>query len=156
MSLASHSVLPMHLPIKGSSAQVTCLYRAWKKVYIEAFKDHDNQEDIGYQWYGQDFLTDILGTLDLLWPLVVLMLQMQAQWCPGWKLERYIPKVREQMQTFCNQWRTHGGMGTHFWKRCILRILLTSDVNNKEVSCICRNSKRNPRHCKKICYERLF
>ncbi len=72
------------------------------EVYIEAFKDHDNREDIGYQMFGQDFVTDLLGTLDLLWPLVVLMLQMQAQWCPGWKLERYVPKVRKQMEMFCN------------------------------------------------------
>ena len=56
------------------------------EVYIETFKDHDNHPDVGYKLYGRDFVIDLLGILDLLWPLVVLMLQSQAQWCPGGSL----------------------------------------------------------------------
>jgi hypothetical protein len=45
------------------------------EVYIETFKDPDNHEDFGYKLCGQDFVLDLIGILDLLWPLVVLMLQ---------------------------------------------------------------------------------
>ena len=36
------------------------------EVYIETFKDHDNRPDLGYKLYGQDFVLDLLGVLDLL------------------------------------------------------------------------------------------
>ena len=45
------------------------------EVYIETFKDPDNHEDFGYKLCCQDFVLDLIGILDLLWPLVVLMLQ---------------------------------------------------------------------------------
>lgn len=70
------------------------------EVYIETFKDHENRLDVGYKLYGQDFAVDLLGLLDLLWPLVILMLQSQTQWCPGWKFESYIPAVQDQLTTF--------------------------------------------------------
>ena len=73
------------------------------EVYIETFKDHDNRPDVGYKLYGRDFVIDLLGILDLLWPLVVLMLQSQAQWCPGWKFESYIPAVQEQLSKFVKE-----------------------------------------------------
>ena len=53
------------------------------EVYIETFKHHDNRPDLRYKLYGQDFVLDLLGVLDLLWPLVLPMLQSQASWCPG-------------------------------------------------------------------------
>ena len=73
------------------------------EVYIETFKDHDNRKDVGYKLYGRGFLIDLLGILDLLWPLVVLMLQSQAQRCPGWKFESYIPAVQEQLSKFVEE-----------------------------------------------------
>jgi hypothetical protein len=68
--------------------------------YIETFKDHNNRPDVCYNLYGRDFIINLLGILDLLWPLVVLMLQLQAQWCPGWKFESYIPGVQYQLTMF--------------------------------------------------------
>ena len=73
------------------------------EVYIETSKDHDNRPDVGYKLYGRDFVLDLWGILDLLWPLVVLMLQSQAQWCPGWKFESYIPAVQEQLSKFVEE-----------------------------------------------------
>ena len=70
------------------------------QVYIETFKDHDNREELGYKLCGQDFVHDLLGVLDLLWPLVVLMLQLHANWYSGWKLCSHIVFVREQMESF--------------------------------------------------------
>ncbi|XP_065055039.1 uncharacterized protein LOC135683655 [Rhopilema esculentum] len=67
------------------------------EAYIESYKDHDNREDLGYKLCGQDFCFDLLGLLDLLWPLVTLMLEGQAQWCPGWKFAGYIPKARDEI-----------------------------------------------------------
>ncbi|CAB3988519.1 Hypothetical predicted protein [Paramuricea clavata] len=43
------------------------------EVYIETFKDHDNRPD------------------------------SQAQWCPGWKIESYIPSVQDQLTMFINK-----------------------------------------------------
>lgn len=68
------------------------------EVYIESFKDHDNRQDLGYRLLGQDFCFDLMGVLDLLWPLVLLMLEGQAQWCPGWKFVRYMPKVKDEIK----------------------------------------------------------
>ena len=73
------------------------------EVYIETFKDHDNREELGYKLCGQDFVCDLLGILDLLWPLVVLMLHSQANWYPGWKLCAHIPLVKRQMEGFLNE-----------------------------------------------------
>ena len=70
------------------------------EVYIETFKDHDNREDYGYRLYGQNFVIDLLGLLDLLKPLAALMTQIQAQSCPGWKLTGYIPVVRNHTKQF--------------------------------------------------------
>ena len=70
------------------------------EVYMETFKDHDNREEIGYKLCGQDFVHDLLGVLDLLWPLVVLILHAQANWYPGWKMTTYIPLVKGQMESF--------------------------------------------------------
>ena len=39
---------------------------------------HNNREEIGYKLFGQDFVHDLVGVLDLLLLLVVLMLQSQA------------------------------------------------------------------------------
>ena len=38
------------------------------EVYIETFKDHDNRKELGYKLCGQDFVCNLLGILDLLWP----------------------------------------------------------------------------------------
>ena len=70
------------------------------EVYFETFKDHDNREEIGYKLCGQDFVHDLLGVLDLLWSLVVLMLQSQSNWYPGWRLCAHIPLVRRQIERF--------------------------------------------------------
>ena len=75
------------------------------EAYIEAYKDHDNRLDIGYKLYGQDFCVDLLGLLDVLWPVVLLMLEGQAQWCPGWKFARYLPKAEERISNVVTELR---------------------------------------------------
>ena len=72
------------------------------EVYIETFNDHDNRLDVGYRaLYGLKILSLIFWVwADLLWPLVVLMLQSQAQWCPGWMFGYYIPAVKAQLTKF--------------------------------------------------------
>ena len=37
-------------------------------VYIETFRDHDNSDINLYKIAGADFVYDLLGTIDLLWP----------------------------------------------------------------------------------------
>ena len=67
----------------------------WKhilEVCIEAYKDHDNRLDICCRVYGQAFCVDLLGILDVLWPVVLLLLEGQAQWCPGWKFDQILAK----------------------------------------------------------------
>ena len=88
--------------IRSSYLSLTNLEESLK-VYIETFKGHDNRKDVGYKLYGRDFLIDLLGILDLLWPLIVLMLQSQAQCCPGWKFESYIPASQEQLSKFVEE-----------------------------------------------------
>ena len=31
------------------------------------------------------------------------MLQSQAQWCPGWKIESYIPALQDQLTMFIDE-----------------------------------------------------
>ena len=68
--------------------------------------------DLGYRLYGQDFVVDLLGLLDLLWPLVVLMLEGQAQWCPGWKFARHVPKVEKQLRNIIEEMKKENPSAT--------------------------------------------
>ena len=52
------------------------------EAYINAFRDHDNEEVKEYKLAGQDFVFDLLGVIDLLWPLVLIMLHGQMLSCP--------------------------------------------------------------------------
>ena len=110
-SVARHTAKDLKLPFRVTNAYahqrfMSSSYLSLKnladslEVYIETFKDHDNREEIGYKLCGQDFVHDLLGVLDLLWPLVVLMLHAQANWYPGWKLTSHIPLVKGQMESF--------------------------------------------------------
>ena len=51
-------------------------------VYIETFRDHDNNDIGEYKIAGNDFIFDLLGTIDLLWPSALLMVRGQLEWCP--------------------------------------------------------------------------
>ena len=51
-----------------------------------------------YQLAGNDFVFDLLGVINLLWPLVILMPQSQLQWCLGWKFIRWLPLVQKQFE----------------------------------------------------------
>ena len=93
-SVARQTAKDLHLPFRVTNAYahqrfMSSSYLSLKnlaeslEVYVETFKDHDNREEIGYKLCGQDFVHDLLGVLDLLWPLVVLMLQSQSNWYPG-------------------------------------------------------------------------
>ena len=88
-SVARHTAKDLKLPFRVTNAYahqrfMSSSYLSLKnladslEVYMETFKDHDNREEIGYKLCGQDFVHDLLGVLDLLWPLVVLMLHAQA------------------------------------------------------------------------------
>lgn len=70
------------------------------KVYIETFKDHHNSPDMLYKLCGSDFIFDLCGLIDLLWPLVILMLRAQQESCLGWKFPVSIQKVREKVILF--------------------------------------------------------
>lgn len=52
---------------------------------------------------GNDFIFDLCGILDLLWPLVLLMLKAQLQWCPGWKFPAFVDEAVEQIQMVSNE-----------------------------------------------------
>ena len=73
------------------------------EAYIEAYRDHDNKEIGEYKIAADDFVFDLLGTIDLLWPLVLLMLRGQLQWCPGWKFTGWLPLVKEQFRKFATE-----------------------------------------------------
>ncbi len=66
-------------------------------VYIETFRDHDNTKITEYKIAGTNFVYDLLGTIDLLWPLALLMIQGQLEWCPVWKFPSWIPLLEEQL-----------------------------------------------------------
>ena len=70
------------------------------EVYVETFKDHHNAPYMMYKLCGSDFIFDLCGIIDLLWPMVVLMLRAQQEWCPGWKFPAFIKKVRKQIKLF--------------------------------------------------------
>jgi hypothetical protein len=70
------------------------------EAYVETFKDHDNEEELLYKLCGSDFIFDLCGVLDTLWPLVVLMLKAQLQWCSGWKFPAYVIAVVKQIRRF--------------------------------------------------------
>ena len=73
------------------------------KAYINAFRDHDNEEVKEYKLAGQDFVFNHLGVIDLLWPLVLTMLCSQMLSCPGWTIATWIPQVKDQMNLFATQ-----------------------------------------------------
>ena len=113
-SVAQHTAKDLHLPFRVTNAYahqrfMSSSYLSLKnlaeslEVYIETFKDHDNREEVGYNLCGQEFVHDLLGVLDLLWPLVFSMLQSQSNWYPGWKLCAHIPLVRRQMEKFTDE-----------------------------------------------------
>ena len=113
-SIASHTAKDLQLPFRVTNAFahqrfMSSSYLSLKnladslEVYLETFKDHDNREELRYKLCGQDFVHDLLGSLDLLWPLVVLMLHSQSNWYPGWKLCAHIPLVKRQMEGFLNE-----------------------------------------------------
>ena len=70
------------------------------EVYFETFRDHDNSEINEYKIAGSDFVYDLLGTIDLLWPLALLMTRGQLEWCPAWKLPGWVPLVDKQLRLF--------------------------------------------------------
>ena len=72
-------------------------------VYIETFRDHDNSDINLYKIAGADFVYDLLGTIDLLWPLVLLMMQAQLEWCPVWKFPGWISLVEEKFRHFATE-----------------------------------------------------
>ena len=67
------------------------------EAYVETFKEHNNEEELLYNLCGSDFIFDLCGVLDMLWPLVVLMLKTQLQSRPGWKLPAYLIAVVKQI-----------------------------------------------------------
>ena len=76
---------------------LTNLQRSYE-TYAETFKDHHNQPDILYKLCGNDFVYDLCGIIDLLWPIVVLMLKAQQEWSPGWSFPEYVKRVKTQLR----------------------------------------------------------
>ena len=73
------------------------------EVYIETYRDHDNSKINEYKIAGSDFVYDILGTIDLLWPLALLITRGQFVWCPTWKYPGWIPLVEKQLRQFAKE-----------------------------------------------------
>ncbi len=79
-SLFSHG--KMHSVAYETAKELKLPFRMLKletsiEAYINMFRDHDNQELNEYKIACQDFVFDLLGVIDLLWPLVLLMLRAQ-------------------------------------------------------------------------------
>ena len=82
-------------------------YNQWLKIerslssYWKAFEIlHPNREETEewqYMICGSDFIQDLLGLIDILKPVVDLMLHMQSQHCPVWKLKEYRLNVRDAL-----------------------------------------------------------
>eukprot|EP00112_Aurelia_sp_Birch-Aquarium-sp1_P023792 Seg7234.1 transcript_id=Seg7234.1/GoldUCD/mRNA.D3Y31 product="hypothetical protein" protein_id=Seg7234.1/GoldUCD/D3Y31 len=85
--------------LSSSYKQFTKLEKSLE-VYVNTYRDHNNKEINEYMMAGQDFVFDLLGIIDLLWPLVLLMLRGQALACPGWKIITWLPLVREHIIKF--------------------------------------------------------
>ena len=45
-------------------------------------------------------MSDLLGTIDLLWPIVLLMIRAQLEWCPVWKSPSWISLVEQKFHHF--------------------------------------------------------
>lgn len=85
--------------LSSSYKQFTKLEKSLE-VYVNTYRDHNNKEINEYMMAGQDFVFDLLGIIDLLWPLVLLMLRGQALACPGWKIITWLSLVREHIIKF--------------------------------------------------------
>ena len=82
-------------------------YNQWLKIersfssYWKAFEilppNREKTEEWQYMICGSDFIQDLLGLIDILKPVVDLMLHMQSQHCPVWKLNQYWPNVRDAL-----------------------------------------------------------
>jgi hypothetical protein len=73
------------------------------EAYVETFRDHRNEEEMRYKLCRADFVFDLCGLLDLLWPIFILMLKAQLQWCPGWKFPAYVKAAIAQIELFSSE-----------------------------------------------------
>ena len=94
----TNSYAPQHF-MGSSYLSLTNLQRSYE-TYAETFKDHHNQPDILYKLCGNDFVYDLCGIIDLLWPIVVLMLKAQQECSPGWSFPEYVKRVKTQLRAF--------------------------------------------------------
>lgn len=88
-------------PVTGLTK--SSLHTTMKSLFHVFCRDHDNHELNEYKIAGQDFLYDLLGLIDLLWPLVLLMLRAQLLRCPGWKIAGWLPQVRDRLILFSTE-----------------------------------------------------
>ena len=113
-SVASETAKELKLPFRTSvpfakQRFMSSSYNQFLKLeasieaYINTYRDHDNHELNEYKIAGQDFLFDLLGLIDLLWPLVLLMLRAQLLRCPGWKIAGWLPQVRDRLILFSTE-----------------------------------------------------
>ena len=73
------------------------------ETYVDTFRDHHNEEVMEYKLCSSDFIFDLCGLLGLLWPIVILMLKAQLQWCPGWKFPYFIDAAISQLELFASE-----------------------------------------------------
>ena len=73
------------------------------EAYVETFRDRQNDEETLYKLCGNDFIYDLCGILDLLWPIVVLILKAQLQWLPGWKFPAFIDAALQRINLFSEE-----------------------------------------------------
>ena len=87
-------------------------YEQWDKIYlcyeslIKAYctfrQTTDKEEETKYEIRGQDFVIDICGALDVLFPVTLLMVKAQTVNIPVWKIAIWFPKVICHLQEIEN------------------------------------------------------
>jgi hypothetical protein len=113
-AIAKETAKELNLPFRVTNAYapqrfMSSSYLSLKRLeisyeaYVETFRDHRNEEEMRYKLCGADFVFDLCGLLDLLWPIVILMLKAQLQWCPGWKFPAYVKAAIAQIELFSSE-----------------------------------------------------
>ncbi|CAB3979328.1 Hypothetical predicted protein [Paramuricea clavata] len=90
----------MHSLAKATADELQLPFKSRVFKDHETFKDHKNTPELLYQIARQDFLYDLMGMIDLLWPLVLLQLRAQSLMCPGWKFHNWVDKASQQLEMF--------------------------------------------------------
>ena len=68
-------------------------YESLIKAYMEYRQTADEEEEAKYEVRGQDFAIDLCLALDILFPIIILMIESQRVNLPVWKVVGWFPRV---------------------------------------------------------------